>query len=470
MVENCKIITVGAIKFGTDGWRAVIGRDFTEEKVAKVAHAHAEVLKEKGLSKVFVGYDRRFGSERFARLVAQVMNSSGLEAGLSSRACTTPMVSYAVRYMGYDSGVMITASHNPPDYNGYKIKESFGGSATPEFIKEVEGRIGDLPPSINREVEPDLIDLKEKYVADVRSQVELELIGDMNLKIVHDPMYGSSAGLIREALSGVRSEVLEIRSWRDVLFGGHAPEPVEKNLSPLKEKVRSLGADIGIANDGDGDRVAFVDERGEFINSQLVYALLLLHLIRNRAMRNGVVVKTVSTTYLADRICKSEGVDIKEVPVGFKNINEVILREKVIFGGEESGGYGVPSFLPERDGLLSALLILELMSALGKNLSECIEGLFNEFGRAYYKRVDLPAEERVKAFIQELRKTPPERVGNRRVKDAITMDGLKLVFEDDSWLLLRPSGTEPLIRVYAEAPAREELYEIIEGGKNLLGV
>ncbi len=459
-----------SIRFGTDGWRAVIGRDFTEDNVARVARAHAEVLKEKGLRKVFVGYDRRFGSERFARLVAKVMGGEGLEVSLSAGACTTPMVSYAVKYLGFDNGVMITASHNPPDYNGYKIKESFGGSATPEFIKEVEGRIGDSPLSPGFEGEPNLLDVRESYLADVRSRVELELIGDMNLRIVHDPMHGSSAGLIREALSGVRAEVLEIRNWRDVLFGGHAPEPVEKNLSPLKEKVRALGADIGIANDGDGDRVAFVDERGEFVNSQLVYALLLLHLLRNRAVRDGVVVKTVSTTYLADRICRSEGVEIREVPVGFKNINEVILREKVIFGGEESGGYGVPSFLPERDGLLSALLILELMSAAGRSLSACIDSLFKEFGRAYYKRVDLPAEDRVKAFIQELRKDPPEGVGGRKVREAITIDGLKLVFEDDSWLLLRPSGTEPLIRVYAEAPAEEELDEILEGGKNLLGV
>jgi len=283
-------------------------------------------------------------------------------------------------------------------------------------------------------------------------------------------MYGSSSGLIADALKDTRVEVLNIRSYRDPLFGGHAPEPVEKNLKPLMDKVRATGADIGIANDGDGDRVALVDEKGEFVNTQLVYVLLLLHLIKDKGMRDGIVVKTVSTTYLADRICRAEGIPIKEVPVGFKNINEVILKEKVIFGGEESGGYGIPSFLPERDGLMSALFILEMMLLREKSLSELIEEIFREYGSAYYKRIDFPADERKKERLKELVKNPPESLGGRKVKEAKTIDGLKLVFENESWLLFRPSGTEPLIRVYGEAPDREELENLLKDGVSLLSV
>jgi len=282
----------------------------------------------------------------FAAQVASVLRSMGLDVVCSKHACTTPMVSFAVKYLGFESGVMITASHNPPHYNGYKIKEPFGGSATPEFVKEVERHIPPEAPPPAPDQGKDFTDLKT-----------------------------TSAGLFAEALRDTRIEVLSIRSYRDPLFGGHAPEPVERNLSILKEKVRAVGADLGIANDGDGDRIALVDERGTFVNTQLIFTILLIHLLRHRGMKEGAVVKTVSTTYLADRICKAEGVELKEVPVGFKNINEVILRERVIFGGEESGGYGIPAYLPERDGLLSGLLILEFMALTGKRLSEIVQDM-----------------------------------------------------------------------------------------------
>ncbi|MDQ7039115.1 MAG: phosphoglucomutase/phosphomannomutase family protein, partial [Aquificota bacterium] len=296
------------------------------------------------------------------------------------------------------------------------------------------------------------------------------LFRERELLVVHDAMHGTSAPLMREALEDTRVSLLTLRGWRDPLFGGTAPEPVEKNLGILRERVRSAGAHLGIANDGDGDRVAFVDERGNFVNSQLVFALLVLHLLRDRGRREGVVVKTVSTTFLANRICSAEGVPIREVPVGFKNINEVILRERVIFGGEESGGYGFPSFLPERDGLLSALMVLEMMLLREKPLSEIISDLFKEFGEAYYRRVDLPADEKIKAVFKEIVHSPPSAVGGKKVRDVNTSDGLKLIFEDDGWLLMRPSGTEPLIRVYGEAPSEGDLDGIIEGGKSLLGV
>jgi len=458
------------IKFGTDGWRAVIGEAFTYENIRKVARAHAGVLKDKDIKKVVVGYDWRFSSELFAEEVYKVFAQEGLEVKLSAQACTTPMVSFGVKYMGFDNGVMITASHNPPQYNGYKIKEGFGGSATPEFIREVEGRLSNVSGEPAEYADVDRIDLLPAYIDEVRKQVSLDLFRERTLRVVHDAMFGTSSGLLGEALKGTKTEVVGIRSYRDPLFGGHAPEPVEKNLTLLKEKVRALNADVGIANDGDGDRIALVDERGNYVNTQLIYVLLLLHLIKNKGIKDGVVVKTVSTTYLANRICKAEGIQLKEVPVGFKNINEIILKEKVIFGGEESGGYGVPSYLPERDGLMSALFILEFILLKGKPLSAIIEEVFSTYGSAYYKRIDFPADDRIKGRLKTLINDPPNKLDGRTVAKVLTIDGLKLIFEDESWLLFRASGTEPLIRVYAEAPTVGELEKLLKSGISLLSV
>ena len=455
------------IKFGTDGWRAVIGDAFTYANVRKVARAHALALKEKGLRRVIVGYDRRFSSEDFALEAYAALKEEGLDVKLSESACTTPMVSYAVKYRGFDGGVMITASHNPPKYNGYKIKESFGGSATPEFIELVESKLPEVSDGKADVEKVEREDLRKGYLEKLKEFVEVEALRERDLLVVHDPMHGTSAGLLAEALTDTKVKVLTIRGFRDPLFGGSPPEPVEKNLGLLMEKVRALGADLGVANDGDGDRIALVDERGNFINTQLIYALLLLHILKNKGYREGVVVKTVSTTYLANRICRSEGIPIKEVPVGFKNINEVILKEKVIFGGEESGGYGFPAYLPERDGIMSALLVLESMSLADKPISEIIKGIFREYGEAFYKRVDLPADEEKKNKLKELIQNPPERFAGRPVERAITIDGLKLLFSDDSWILFRASGTEPLIRVYAEAPSREEVDKLISEGLSL---
>ncbi len=457
------------IKFGTDGWRAVIGDQFTYENVRRVAKAHAQVLKERNLRRVIVGYDWRFSSELFARQVCGVFKAEGLEVFLSDSACTTPMVSFAVKYLGFEAGVMITASHNPPHYNGYKIKESFGGSATPAFVKEVESRIPLDSPYVE-DITVELKDIKNPYIEEVRNWIDTEILKEESLLLVHDAMHGTSSGLFNAVLNNTRVSVLGIRSHRDPLFGNHAPEPVDRYLNPLKEKVRAVSAHIGIANDGDGDRIALVDERGNFINTQLIYALLLLHLVKHRGFRRGCVVKTVSTTYLADRICREEGIRIKEVPVGFKNINEIILKEEVIFGGEESGGYGIPIYLPERDGLLSGLLLLELIALKEKRLSEIVNELQETYGKSFYRRIDLPADLRIKDKLKRIIQDPPESLAERSVEKVSTMDGLKLTFDDESWVLFRPSGTEPLIRVYAEAPSKEELVKLLESATALLRV
>ncbi len=457
------------IRFGTDGWRAVIGEDFTYANLRRVARAHGELLKEKGLKRVVIGYDWRFSSENFAKEAYRVFKSLGLEVALSDRAVTTPQVSFGVKYLDFDNGVMITASHNPPLYNGYKIKDSFGGSATAQLVKGVEERISGEPEDIPQTElsEEETVNLTEPYVDRLRREINLSLFKEEGLRIVHDAMHGTSAGLLSKVLENTKQEVLQIRSYRDALFGGSAPEPVERNLRLLMDKVRACEAHIGVANDGDGDRLALVDERGRFVNTQLIYVLLLLHLIKNRDLRDGKVVKTVSTSFLVDRICQREGIPLEEVPVGFKNINEVLLREKVIFGGEESGGYGFPHFLPERDGLLSALMILEYMLLSGKRLSQLIEWVFDTYGSAHYRREDFRVDERKKLLLKEMIESPPDRLGEFTVDKVITKDGLKLVFGDDSWLLIRASGTEPLIRIYAEAPQEVKSLRLIELAKGL---
>ncbi|SHK39569.1 phosphoglucomutase/phosphomannomutase family protein [Thermocrinis minervae] len=450
------------IKFGTDGWRARIGEDFTFDNVRKVALAHAKVLQRKNLRKIFVGYDHRFLSEEFAKEVASVFKVEGFEVFLSSEPCTTPMVSFAIKYLGFDNGVMITASHNPPEYNGYKIKDSFGGSATVELVKEVEKEIERIEKVPKERQKVETLSVKESYINKIREFVNLELFSEKESRMVHDAMYGTAAGLLNLALKNTKIEVHSIRSYRDPLFGGHPPEPVEKYLKPLIEKVRSGDYSLGVANDGDGDRIALVDEKGSFVNTQMIYVLLLLHLLKHKNIKDGIVVKTVSTTYLADRICRAFGVKLVEVPVGFKHINELILKEKVIFGGEESGGYGVIHYLPERDGLFSALYIIEMLHLLGKPLSEVIQDIFKEFGTAYYERVDMYAEEDKKQKLKNLIENPPQKLGSYKVKEVITKDGLKLVFENDGWVLARASGTEPLIRIYAEMPTKEELQQVIK--------
>ena len=457
------------IKFGTDGWRGVISKEFTFENLKKVAMAHGEVLRKGGARRVVVGYDLRFLSEEYGKFVAETIAGMGIDVDLSENFSPTPAVSYNTKYGNYDNGVVITASHNYGKYNGYKVKESFGGAARTEFTRKIEEeipRVEGKERPVGKFKEKDLV---SPYIQGVREQLELSLFREKSVKIVHDPMYGAQQGLLVRALLGTKSEISEIHSYRDPLFGGKHPEPVvEENITALKEKVRALRADIGIAHDGDGDRVGIVDERGEFINSQIVFALLLLHIVRNKGMRDGIVAKTVSSGYLINRICRKLGLELVEVPVGFKNISELVVKEKVLFGGEESGGYALIDYLPERDGLLMGLFIVEKMLAEEKSVSQMVEELFKEFGTAYYKRMDLPVTEEEKRKLEKIKENPPKDWEGLRVKEILTIDGVKIIFENDSWILFRPSGTEPVFRVYAETPDPKTTQMLLNWGVKLI--
>ncbi|WP_022846155.1 MULTISPECIES: phosphoglucomutase/phosphomannomutase family protein [unclassified Desulfurobacterium] len=458
-----------AIKFGTDGWRGVIADDFTFENLRKVTQAHAKVLKEDGAKRIVVGYDMRFLSPEFGKFVAETLSGEGFEVVLADTFSPTPAVSFATKYMNFDNGIVITASHNYGKYSGYKVKESFGGAATTAYVKRIEKYLPDVESAERKAGEVKTEDINTPYIEAVRNQIDLSLFKERAVKIVHDPMFGAQQNFVSQALKGTKAEVTEIHSYRDPLFDNKHPEPiVEKNIKSLMEKVRAVGADIGIANDGDGDRVGIVDENGNFVNSQIVYALILLHVLKNKGLRGGCVVKTVSTGYLVNRVCEDFGIELVETPVGFKNITEVMLKRKVLFGGEESGGYALMDYLPERDGLLMGLFIVEKMLVEGKSLSKMVEELFERYGSAYYRRIDLPVSEEEKAVLNKLKENPPEEVEGKKVKKALTIDGLKLIFEDDSWLLFRPSGTEPVFRTYAEAPTPEEVEKLIQKGVNLI--
>ncbi|MEZ0323464.1 MAG: phosphoglucomutase/phosphomannomutase family protein [Hydrogenothermaceae bacterium] len=455
------------IKFGTDGFRGVIGDSYTFENVMKIAQAHVESLKERKGKKVIIGYDTRFMSNDFALAVAEVFSSNGFKVILSKGIATTPALSLAVKELKCDEGVMITASHNGYKYNGYKIKGKYGGPATEDIIKDVESRIGKNPVKTGK-LDFKEEDLQHLYIDRLKNYFDKNIFKQKHMKIIHDPMYATSSNLYNTILEDTFISVESINNWHNPYFGGHHPEPIDKNLSLLKAKVVATQAELGIANDGDSDRVGIVDEKGEFVNTQILYALLLLHTIRNRKVK-GSIVKTVSTTYLADRIAKKEKRKIHKTPVGFKYVANIMLREKVAFGGEESGGYGFGFHIPERDGVLSGLLIIEMMNLYGKSMSELVKELFKEFGEAYYKREDIKVEgNKGVDFVNKLKSEDIKEFAGFKVREVDKTDGVKIIFEDDSWLLFRASGTEPVLRIYAESPSIEKTDKLIKSSISMI--
>ncbi len=455
------------IKFGTDGYRAIIGKDFTFEVVSKIAQAHADSLKERNGKKIIIGYDTRFMSSDYAELVAEVFSSNGFGVILSNSVCTTPALSYAVKHLKADEGVMITASHNGYKYNGYKIKGSYGGPATPEIIKSVEDRIGKNEVKTGKK-DWQLFDVNSLYLNTIKSYFDYSIFKQKELKLVHDPMFATSIGMYNKLFEDTFIDVIQINHFRDPYFGFHHPEPIDKNLSLLKAKVIATEADIGIANDGDSDRVGIAAEDGEFVNTQIAYALLLLHTVRNRKTK-GSVVKTVSTTYLVDRIAKKENIKLHKTPVGFKYVADIMLKEQVAFGGEESGGYGFGFHIPERDGILSGMLFLEMMMLYGKPLTEIIKDLFKEFGESCYKREDLKVEgDKGIKLVGDLKNKEIKEFAGLKIREKDLTDGVKLIFEDDSWILFRASGTEPVLRIYVETPKSELTEKVLNEGKQLI--
>ncbi len=466
------------IKFGTDGWRAIIADTYTFDNVAAVTKATVQWLhREYGNSpSVVIGHDTRFLGRQFSEHSARVFAASGVTVVLADGVTTTPAISWAAKEYGLSAGIVITASHNPPEYNGYKIKANFGGPATPEMIAAVESEldrlesIGSLPTfdQALRDRTITLRDVHGEYLDLLRQRLDVDAIKNSGVRIAHDAMYGAGQGVISELLGA--SHVVELRSELNPGFGGQAPEPIERNLEGLSRAVLEHGCAVGIANDGDADRVGMYDEKGQFVSSHLMLALLVKYLHKERGL-SGEIVKTFSTTHMLDRIGQEYGLPVRTTPIGFKYIASQIVEGDVLVGGEESGGMAVKGHIPERDGIYIGLLIAEMVVKRGKSLSELVDELYSEFGGHFTHRVDVhTTDEKKRAVLERLGSgNGPRELAGHGVTETLDMDGYKYV-TDGGWLLVRPSGTEPVLRVYSEAGDIESAEQIVEDAIGQLGV
>lgn len=458
------------IKFGTDGWRAVIAREFTYVNVERVAQAYADFLKKEagsGQPFVVIGFDRRFLSENFAARAAEVMAGNGFKIALFTEAQPTPLISWAVKDLGATGGIMITASHNPANFNGFKIKAPWGGSAAPETTRQVENLVDATPPKrapVTDDGHELLEPATERYRKQIAAYVDLERLKSATGKVIVDPMHGSAGRWVESFLKGGSLSVETIREIRDPLFGGVNPEPIDQNLEPLKQRVIETGALVGLATDGDADRVGAIDETGRTMTMHDVVPLLLLHLARARKIEGSVVV-TVSQSVLTKRIAHALGLQVFETPIGFKYIADLMLKQDIVLGAEESGGIGVRGHIPERDGVLNSLLFLEAIVTAGKPPSQMLADLHREFGEFHFGRRDLHMPvSRGQELVARLSEKPPSDFASFDVTHVETMDGAKLIFEDESWLLFRQSGTEPMLRIYSEATSVDKMQQLLAAG------
>ena len=474
------------IKFGTDGWRGVIADDFTMDRLWLVASAISRYLvanKEGGGKPLLlVGFDTRFSSDMFAQLCAVAAEAHGIEVRIADKFVPTPSISYATVNESADGAIMITASHNPARYNGIKFKASYGGSASTAITGEIESelrRVEKDPPARPDVLFEDVLarggitrfDPKPPYLDEVVRLIDAKTLaeGGKGLKILFDPMYGAGQGYFQEAIERLGLSADQIHGVHNPLFPGMQPEPIGQNLDDLREAVVKGGYHVGIAVDGDADRVTAVDATGRFISSHMVFALLLKHLVEVRGW-SGDVVKTVSTTTMIDRLCEKYGRRLFVVPVGFKYICDLMLQEDILIGGEESGGTGIKNHIPERDGILVGLLMVEVMAKNGKTLGELIDDLMDELGQRFvYLRRDIELTQAHKeALLENLPGLRPAEIGGQKVTEVETIDGLKFHREDGSWVMLRVSGTEAVVRIYAEATSEEEVEDLVARGKELI--
>jgi len=471
------------IKFGTDGWRGIIAEDFTFDNVRICAQALADYLKESGLAPrgLLIGYDTRFASEDFARAAAEVVCGNGIKVYLCDKAVPTPVVSYGVCLKEAGGAIVITASHNPPQWNGFKVKHHDGSSAPTEVIPQLEKNIAAIGAagetkriSLSEAGKQGLleeIDLVPAYAGQMARLVDLDGLKKAGLKIAVDSMYGAGAGYFGSLLNGGANEIVEINGRRNPAFPGiKQPEPIAVNLGKLSAKVREEKADVGLATDGDSDRIGIIDENGNFLTQLQVFALLALYLLEVRGQR-GAIVKTITTTGMLYRLGELFGVDVYETPVGFKYIAPVMTRHDALVGGEESGGYGFRGHVPERDAIVSGLYFLDLMVKTGKSPSQLIEYLYSKVGPHHYDRLDIEFEPSQKeAVIGRVKDSSPQELGGVKVVKKDTLDGFRFILEDSSWLLVRFSGTEPLLRIYSESDSKERTEQLLKLGKDIAGV
>ncbi|PKO13151.1 MAG: phosphoglucosamine mutase [Chloroflexi bacterium HGW-Chloroflexi-10] len=479
------------IHFGTDGWRAVMSDTFTfsnlrqvtqaiSDAIASEAWLNGSTVNETPVTKsVVVGFDTRFLSDRYAVDVARVMAANGFKVYLAQADAPTPVISYAVRHLNAIAGIMITASHNAPRYNGVKLKSAYAASASPEQCRKVEVYLND---NESQGRGPNLMDFNQAkelklirrfnpipaYHEFIRGLIDLDKIADNPQRIVVDSMYGSGRGVIRTILQGTGCEVTEIRGEMNPGFGGVHPEPIARYLGALAGAISMGMGNFGLATDGDADRIGAMDERGNFVDPHKIMSLALKYLVEKRGM-SGSVVRTVSTTRMIDRLAAKYGLTVHETPVGFNHIADYMMKEDVLIGGEESGGISFKGHIPEGDGVIMGLLLLEIVAESGITLYELVENLLQEVGPAEYERKDirlrLPVSK--EKMVAHLTQEAPQSIAGEKLAAITTRDGVKYLFADDSWLLIRPSGTEPVLRVYAEGRSKEMVKAMLAYGESV---
>lgn len=466
-----------SIKFGTDGWRAVIAEDFTFANVARVAQATADYWKSNPVSgseqKVVIGYDRRFLSDEFARCAAEVFAGNDFAVVLTPAPTPTPSVSFAVKQQMAVGGVMITASHNPPSFNGFKLKSHYGGSSDSETCKAVEGWLDKSP--IRRIKLPDGVkagqiavkDVRPAHYAALKKLVDFKLIAKSKLRFAHEALYGVGAGCFEQLLADTTCKVTTLNGNHDPLFGGINPEPIEANYARSQAFLKKHPHDLCLVTDGDADRVGGMDGRGNYLTTHILICLLLNHLVKNR-QGHGRMVKALTTTSMLDKMCAAFGIELVETGVGFKYICAEMLKGGVLLGAEESGGIGFPGHIPERDGIAAGLMLLEMLSYERVPLTKLVARLEKQFGPHRYDRIDahFPLEKRAD-LMDFLQRNPPDRLNRSPVVDVKSSDGVKFVARDGSWLMLRGSGTEPILRIYAESGSEENVRKLLRLGTAL---
>ena len=477
----CQAAQVTPIKFGTDGWRAVIAEDFTFANVARVAQATADYWKSKVQSpksevfdrelKVVIGFDRRFFSDRFARITAEVFAGNGFQVILTPEPTPTPSVSFAVKNLGAVGGVIITASHNPPVFNGFKLKSHFGGSSGSEECQAVESFLDKYPPQLaigNRQSAISLEDVRPAHFRAIKKLVDFKLIAKSKLRVAHDALFGVGAGVFETLLAKTSCQVTTLNGKHDVLFGGISPEPLPKNYALGSAQLRRDPHDICLVTDGDADRIGAMDGRGAPLTNQQVIALLLHHLVRNRGGR-GTVTKTFNTTAMVDKMCTAWNLPLTEVGIGFRFIAPELMKPGALFGAEESGSVGFANHIPERDGLAAGLFLLEMLATEKISVNKIYARLEKEFGPHRYARFDAhyPLEKRA-ALMEFLKTNPPKKLLRSPLVKVDSRDGVKFVAEDSTWLMLRGSGTEPVLRIYAEAKSDADVQKLLKLGISLL--
>ncbi len=459
------------IRFGTSGWRAIIGDEFTFANVRKATEAICSYLKDnfnENNPTLIVGHDSRFMGEKFAAVAAEIAQNKGFRVLLCNHPTPTPTISHAIRNNKAVGGINFTASHNPPEYQGIKFSTSDGAPALPEITKQIENLIensSDVEDANGGSIEE--FDPRPAYLDDLKTKINFDAIAAAKGKFAYDALYGTGRGYLDKLLRDIGLEVETIHDWRDVTFGGRSPEPSEKQVGELIETVKSKNLTLGLATDGDGDRFGVIDSNGAFIEPNQLIAVLTDYLAESRGWTLGVA-RSVATSHLIDRVAKERGLKVYETPVGFKFIGELINKDEIILGGEESAGLSIRGHYPEKDGILACLLAVEAVTVRGKSLTAQLEELYSRVGKLESGRIGVKLTDDVSRRLTEKLSQEPLEIGGRKIANINRMDGVKFIFEDKSWMLMRPSGTEPLVRIYAESEDAQDLEVLLEQGRSYL--